>query len=168
MSFADIVVGFDAAMPQRRRLRALAGAILYDDDGRILLLHRMDPSQWELPGGKVEAGEKPEHAAMRELREELAVRVGDLEEVGRARFCQQDQGWSYTWFVAHSVDGRARVAERERFDAVRHWRMAELASRMRDLSPNVRELVRAYFEGRVTLPAPRHDPSSSHQISQSA
>jgi len=168
MSVADIVVGIGPATPARGRLRALAGAILLDDDGRVLLLHRMDPSQWELPGGKVEAGEQPEDAAMRELREELTVRVGDLKEVGRARFRQHDQGWSYTWFLAQSVDGRPRVAEPERFDGMTFWRMAELTCLTRELSPNVRELVRAYFDGRVMLPAPQCDSPTPRRMVRSA
>lgn len=168
MSVSDIVVGFGPATPARGRLRALAGAILLDDDGRVLLLHRMDPSQWEMPGGKVEGGEQPEEAAIRELREELAVRVGDLKEIGRARFRQHDQDWSYIWFLAQSVDGHPRVAERERFDEVTFWRMAELTCLMSELSPNVRELVRAYFDGRVTLPAPHQDFSTLRRTVRSA
>lgn len=53
---------------------ALAGA-----DGRILMQQRslsaVHGGLWEFPGGKVEAGESPEAAAIRELHEELAVRI---------------------------------------------------------------------------------------------
>lgn len=41
----------------------------------VLAAHRMDPSGWELPGGKVEPGETPEEAAVREIGEELGCVV---------------------------------------------------------------------------------------------
>jgi 8-oxo-dGTP diphosphatase len=52
---------------------------LVDADGRILLAKRPEGKSlaglWEFPGGKVEAGERPEAALIRELREELAINV---------------------------------------------------------------------------------------------
>lgn len=134
------------------RLRALAGAIVLDQDGGMLLLHRAGPPQWELPGGKVEPGESLEEAAVRELAEELGVRLRKLSYIGDTRFRQQDHGWRYAWFLAEEIDGEPAVCEPDRFDNVAYWPISELTRMMSELSPNVRLLVRAYFEGRLVLP----------------
>lgn len=61
----------------------VVGAALLDT-GRLLAARRSAPpelvSRWELPGGKVEPGETPEAALVRELREELGV---ETEITGR-------------------------------------------------------------------------------------
>ncbi|MFF5854899.1 (deoxy)nucleoside triphosphate pyrophosphohydrolase [Streptomyces sp. NPDC012751] len=61
----------------------VVGAALFDG-GRLLAARRSAPTdlagRWELPGGKVEPGERPEDALVRELREELGV---DAEPVLR-------------------------------------------------------------------------------------
>ena len=57
----------------------VAACALIDADGRVLLakrpLGRPMAGLWEFPGGKVEPGETPEQALIRELAEELAIRV---------------------------------------------------------------------------------------------
>ena len=57
----------------------VAAAALVDVDGRVLICQRPDGKQlaglWEFPGGKLEAGETPEACLVRELDEELGVRV---------------------------------------------------------------------------------------------
>ncbi|MGH1463998.1 MAG: (deoxy)nucleoside triphosphate pyrophosphohydrolase [Cognatishimia sp.] len=55
----------------------VAAVALIDRDGRVLLAQRPEGKSlaglWEFPGGKVEAGETPEVALIRELQEELAI-----------------------------------------------------------------------------------------------
>jgi len=50
---------------------------LVDPDGRVLLAQRPEGKAmaglWEFPGGKVDPGERPEQALIRELREELGI-----------------------------------------------------------------------------------------------
>lgn len=55
----------------------VSAVALVDADGRILLAQRPEGKSmaglWEFPGGKVEPGETPEHALIRELEEELGI-----------------------------------------------------------------------------------------------
>jgi len=55
----------------------VAAVALIDRDGRVLLAQRPAGKSlaglWEFPGGKVEPGETPEHALIRELQEELGI-----------------------------------------------------------------------------------------------
>jgi 8-oxo-dGTP diphosphatase len=55
----------------------VAACALVDADGRVLIAQRPEGKSmaglWEFPGGKVEPGETPEDALIRELREELGI-----------------------------------------------------------------------------------------------
>lgn len=66
----------------------VVAAALVDSDGRLLVQQRPDGKAmaglWEFPGGKVEPGETPESALIRELREELAI---DVEQACLAPAC---------------------------------------------------------------------------------
>jgi len=57
----------------------VAACALIDPDGRVLIAQRPADKQmgglWEFPGGKVEPGESPEAALIRELAEELGIAV---------------------------------------------------------------------------------------------
>lgn len=60
----------------------VVAAALVREDGRILLQKRPEGRSmvglWEFPGGKLEEGETPEIALVRELKEELAVKIDPM------------------------------------------------------------------------------------------
>ncbi len=51
-------------------------------DGKFLMVHNPNRG-WEFPGGKIERGEKPEDAALRESREEAGIIFENLEMIGK-------------------------------------------------------------------------------------
>ena len=63
------------------KLVLVAACALVDPDGRVLIAQRPPGKPmaglWEFPGGKVEAGERPEATLIRELREELGIVVNE-------------------------------------------------------------------------------------------
>ncbi len=65
-----------------QRISVVAG-ILIDKNKRLLLSQRQSfktfPLQWEFPGGKIVAGESPEMALIRELKEELNIEAKQLK-----------------------------------------------------------------------------------------
>jgi 8-oxo-dGTP diphosphatase len=63
------------------RLVVVAACALIDPDGRVLIAQRPAGKPmaglWEFPGGKVDAGERPEQTLIRELNEELGIVVNE-------------------------------------------------------------------------------------------
>ena len=72
-----------------RRPAAVAAVLLADDAGRACFLLtrrsatlRAHATQWALPGGRIDEGEGPEGAALRELHEEVGLRLGPDSVLG--------------------------------------------------------------------------------------
>lgn len=79
---ADVGVGpraLPGTSPGTKPLLLVAACALIDADGRVLLARRPEGKAmaglWEFPGGKMVAGETPEAALIRELKEELDIDV---------------------------------------------------------------------------------------------
>lgn len=125
--------------------KELAGCVIVNEQGELLLIHRrfQDLAQWELPGGKVENGEKHEEAAIRELLEEIGVDVQIIERIGNARFTLNDIDWNYTWFRAEILDDLTpTIKEPDLFDKIQYWPIESLRTR-NDISLNVVNLLKA-------------------------
>jgi 8-oxo-dGTP diphosphatase len=63
------------------KLTLVVACALVDADKRVLIAQRPEGKAmaglWEFPGGKIEAGERPEQTLIRELREEIGITVSE-------------------------------------------------------------------------------------------
>ncbi|WCN82145.1 NUDIX domain-containing protein [Micromonospora sp. LH3U1] len=63
-------------MPPMATPHVAAGALFFDNEGRVLLVRPSYKDHWEIPGGYVEPGESPHAACVREIEEELGLTTG--------------------------------------------------------------------------------------------
>lgn len=123
--------------------KELAGCVIYDEQGKLLVLHRNTPElvQWELPGGKIEPGEDIAEATVREAKEELLVTIEIIKQLGKANFEHDNRSWSYTWYEAKIIKGTVGIGEPDKFDDIAYIDPRELIKRS-DISPNLVNLLK--------------------------
>ena len=91
---------------------------LVDGEGRVLVQQRPPGKPmaglWEFPGGKVEPGEIPEAALVRELTEELGIEIA-IEALAPIAFASEGLGERHLvllLYVAHTCDPQSAGARR--------------------------------------------------------
>jgi 8-oxo-dGTP diphosphatase len=109
----------------------VAACALIDADGRVLIAQRPQGKPmaglWEFPGGKVEAGERPEQSLIRELKEELGISVSEdcLAPLTFASHAYRDFHLLMPLYVCRRWEGTVTATEGQRLAWVR-------ANRLRD------------------------------------
>ncbi|OGV96655.1 hypothetical protein A2W24_01680 [Microgenomates group bacterium RBG_16_45_19] len=118
-----------------------------------MLLHRDNGKrkQWETPGGKVEPGESPKQTAVREIYEELGVKVVLIKKVGKAAFEENERQFQYIWFQAKINEGSPAIQEPQTFTACRYFTWDEISSMYEKLSANTKNLARTFQDNNITL-----------------
>ena len=115
------------------KLVLVAACALLDSDGRVLIAQRPAGKPmaglWEFPGGKVEAGERPEETLIRELREELGITVNEacLAPLTFASHRYADFHLLMPLYVCRRLDGIVRPLEGQALTWVRANRLREYA-----------------------------------------
>lgn len=131
----------------------LVGCIIPDKSGKILLLHRQKglKDQWETPGGKLEAGETPGQAAVREVKEEIGVQVELIKPLGENDFAENDQSYHYHWFQAKITAGHPSIQEPQTFTELKYFTWDQIAAMHDLLSSNTKNLSTVYQKKLITL-----------------
>ena len=98
-------------------IQLISAVALIDSDGRVLLAERPEgkifAGYWEFPGGKIETGETPEAALVRELDEELGVDTKDscLAPLGFVSHPYDTHHMVLLLYVCRKWSGRPRPKE---------------------------------------------------------
>ncbi|GAA3982505.1 CoA pyrophosphatase [Actinomadura viridis] len=117
--------------PGSRRAGVVVCVVEHQGVPSVILIKRAyrgrNAGQWGLPGGRVDEGETPVEAALRELDEELGLRVGPAEVLGRLDDFPAASGFSITPVVVAPADpGPLRPSPAE-VHSVHHVSLARLA-----------------------------------------
>ena len=92
-----------------KTIEVVAAMIQVED--MILVVQRKEDEKaykslkWEFPGGKVEEGERPEDAVVREVKEELQLDINPVAPVGRVVYEYPDSTVDLTLFHCALIDG---------------------------------------------------------------
>ena len=84
-------------------------------DGYVLVTQRSEemphPLKWEFPGGKVREGETPESSIVREILEELSVKIGVESLLPSVRYTYPNQKIKLIPFICSIIQGKIKLSE---------------------------------------------------------
>ena len=134
--------GEEGAPPCDAPLPAALVAIWHAD--RVLMVFDRFRQSWELPGGRIEEGESPRQAAIRELLEETGQEPdGPLRFIGYAGFLlAPDQRAEYAALFAGRTPGVREFQANDEIAAIRWWNLREtLPGRVQPLDVHLARLA---------------------------
>ncbi|WP_332685806.1 8-oxo-dGTP diphosphatase MutT [Bosea sp. (in: a-proteobacteria)] len=133
------------------KLLLVVACALVDSDNRVLVTQRPEGKSlaglWEFPGGKLEAGERPEPALIRELAEELGITVQEacLAPLTFASHAYPEFHLLMPLYICRRWEGSVASQEGQALKWVRAGKLRELAMPPADepLIPHLIDLLGA-------------------------
>ena len=132
----------------------VAGIVVFPD-GRILLIKRKTPvfkGYWALPGGRMDEGETPEEAVVREIKEETGLTVKIVEKIGEydERGTQGGIEYDYhaTCFHVSPLKGEIKPQQEE----IETAKLFNSKSLPKNLGFRHADMLKDFFKRRKSLP----------------
>ncbi|MBI1316610.1 NUDIX domain-containing protein [bacterium] len=149
ISTADPDADSQTLLTQHHPIEA-AGGLVQNPSGDVLLIHRL--GHWDLPKGKLEDGEHPEDAALREVEEECGLSglqlIRALPKTWHTYI--QDGHWRVKtthWYHLFTADPRTpQPQESEGIDRVEWMAEAELLNHLPEAWPAIRALLEQFLD----------------------
>ncbi|MDR0212167.1 MAG: NUDIX domain-containing protein [Pseudomonas putida] len=130
----------------------IAAALLIDPQGRTLLVRKRGTLAFMQPGGKIDAGESPQAALVRELHEELGLRLDPEQAVYLGQFsapAANEPGFEVQAQLFRVDSASAVVPAAEIEEVV--WLSADQVTDL-ELAPLTRDLILPLYRQAVSAP----------------
>ncbi len=126
-----------------------AGALIFNDEGKILLMKRgasakNEIGHWTIPGGSIEFGETMKDAVIREAREEIGCEIeidGQLPAIDHI-LPSENQHWVTTIFTCRIKSGTPKILETEKCEEMNWFSLDNLPS---PLSASIKDTVENFY-----------------------
>jgi 8-oxo-(d)GTP phosphatase len=127
-------------------VKAAGGLIL--KEGEVLMISRL--KKWDLPKGKLDKGEKPKQAAVREVEEECNIRVKTAKKICHTWHTYKQNGRRILkktyWFKMYCTDdSQMKPQAEENIEDVQWMNESELKEALYNTYPSIRDVFRHYY-----------------------
>lgn len=132
---------------QRESKWTLAGALVFDPDGRLLLLQSRQRGEWEYPAGAVDGAESPLEGARREVAEEVGLRPAGFTFIGVDFFDRPNapNGAVFFTFAAAATATEAAGVRLQALEATA-YRWVTRAEALELIAPRLRDRLAALLD----------------------
>lgn len=127
-------------------IKAAGGLIL--NEGEVLLIWRL--KKWDLPKGKLDKGEKPKEAAVREVEEECNVKVKAGKKICHTWHTYKQNGKRILkktyWYRMYCIDDSEMAPQlEENIEDIKWMNEAQLKEALYNSYPSIRQVFRHYY-----------------------
>lgn len=108
----------------------VVGVVIINDKKEVLLqkrskLKRVNPNKWGICGGKINYGESPKEAAIRETKEEIGISL-DVDKLNLIGINFGYQACFITYYIEQNIDVSKCVLQKEEVEQVQYFKVDEV------------------------------------------